>query len=287
LRSAISPSEKCILQRDELFFTEEALKNISLVSSNEIDSINRAINKDFSRMETELQYTPERDLYARLRQYDGYRRMTFGRALTGLKVGSAVLHGLVETDFKPCTHNGTIDPSFFPRPFTQQNYAGLWAALRYSVRMLFNMPMQSDPVLVSVFCHRVLIRPGETYNGFMHRDLAPEGGRIGTVIWYPRVDARKIVGAELFSYNVEQDVTFEELAGRPADHVFNPSAYHGKVMFLAYPKNYPHGVRPGYNRATSDVTCTASPKDFLQPKASFFVKDMFILSISERSPVED
>jgi hypothetical protein len=265
---------------------EDALRSISLVSGNEIDSINRAINKDFSRMVAELRHAPEQVLNARLRRYDGYQRMTFGRALTGIMAGHAVLHGLAETDFNQCPHNGKTDHSFFPQPFTRHNYAGLWAAVHYSVRMLFNSPMQSDSVLVTVFCHRVLIRPGETYNGFMHRDLSPEG-RIGTVIWYPRVDANKITGAELFSYNVEQGVTLEELAGRQADNVYPPSAYRGKVMFLAYPENYPHGVRPGHNRTLPDDNRAAGPKDFLQPKSPFFVKDIFILSISERSPVED
>jgi len=263
------------------------MKNISLVSNHESDSINQAINEDFSRMSAELSHASEQDLNARLRLYDGYQRMTFGRALASLMAGSAVLHELVETDFKPYMNNGQVDKSFFPRPFTQQNYGGVWAAVRYSVRMLFNTLMQSDSVMVSVYCHRVLVRPGERYHGFMHRDLDPGGGRIGTVIWYPHVDVSKIIGAELFSYDVEQDVTLEELAGRPPDHVFEPSVYNGKVMFFAYPKNYPHGVRPGHNRILSDVLCAASPNDFLQPKSSFFVKDLLILAVSERSPAED
>jgi|GEM_PF-5206048 len=45
--------------------------------------------------------------------------------------------------------------------------------------------------------------------------------------------------------------------------------------------------RPGYNQALEDVNCRTSLYDFLQPRASFFIKDLFIVAVSERSPVED
>jgi hypothetical protein len=266
----------------------ETLGSLSLVSSHEIDSINLALNEDFSRMAAELHHVPEPQLKARLRQYDGYQRMTFGRALTGLVSGEDGLYRLAETDFKHCTHSEYKDASFFPRPFTKKHYPGVWAALQYSVRMHCTSPIQSDPVMVTIFCHRVLVRPGEVYSGFMHRDLPQEaGGRIGTVIWYPRVDGGNMVGAHLFSYNIAQTITLEKLAAQLPDYVFAPSVYKGKVMFLAYPNNYPHGVRPGCNQTIADVHCPTSLNDFLQPRASFFVKDMFILAVSERSPVEE
>jgi len=121
----------------------------------------------------------------------------------------------------------------------------------------------------------------------MHRDLPQERGQIGTVVWYPSVDGGNMVGADLFSYKVAQDVTLKKLTNQPPDYIFAPSVYNGKVMFMAYPNNYPHGVRPGYNQALEDVNCRTSLYDFLQPRASFFIKDLFIVAVSERSPVED
>lgn len=159
----------------------ERLGSISLVSGREIDSINLALNEDFSRMAAELHHLPEPQLKARLRQYDGYQRMTFGRALTGLVSGEDGLYRLAETDFKHCIHSDNGDASFFPRPFTQKHYPGVWAALQYSLQMHCTSPIQSDSVMVTIFCHRVLVRPGEVYGGFMHRDL-PQEARCGVLL---------------------------------------------------------------------------------------------------------
>jgi len=194
------------------------LGSISLISGREIDSISQAVNDDFSKIASELSHLSEQDLKMRLRKYDSLQRMTFGRAVTKIVLGKAGLYSLLGTDFKPCNQSHQ-DPSMFPRPLTPYNYPGLWAAIQYSLKILCTAPVCSDPLLVSLFCHRVLVRPEETYPGFLHRDIAQKNGRIGTVIWYPHIDTRNIVGADLFCYDVPQDISLKELANQSPDYI--------------------------------------------------------------------
>jgi hypothetical protein len=272
---------------DTVASSNGSLEEIALLSTPGIDQINRRLLADFEHMATELRGLPLTALNSRLRHYDGYQRLTFGRAPTAMMSAGAIFQENFEFAFESQRLTASIDASRFLSPLIPENYPGLWFAIAHSARLLVTPDMHGDLVVVSVFCHRVLIRPGESYRGFTHRDLAPVGGRIGTVIWYPRVDAHKVLGAQLVVYNVEPAVSLEEVGGRRPDRVFEPYQYRGKVLLLPYPKNYPHGVQPARNPLRTDVLGETSVRDFVEPNGSDFIKDIFILAVSDRSPVED
>jgi hypothetical protein len=140
--------------------------------------------------------------------------------------------------------------------------------------------------MVSLFCHRVVVRPREEYKGFFHRDLAPRGGRIGTIIWYPQIRHELVHGLDFIAYAALQDQPLGLLRLKEPDYKFAPSQYHRAALVLGYPNNFAHGVLAGLNHLPRLHGREFSIADFASPAQDCFVKDLVIITISESSPVE-
>jgi hypothetical protein len=226
----------------------------------------------------------ESELQVRVRAYDNHQRLTFGRAQSAL----LPCRDLYDLEFGQLARldDGGPDRSYFPGDVDDQVYAVLTDVLRHTVStLLAGGGHDDDLAMLTLFCHRVLVRPREKYRGFFHRDLAPRSGRIGTVIWYPRIRHDLVDGLEFFVYSAAQDVPLGTLRDREPDFKFEPAQYDRSALVLGYPHNYAHGVLPGINKA-EPAGRPASLRDFTSPGPDCFVKDLVIVTVSESSPVE-
>lgn len=258
---------------------------IELLSNPVISRLNRQLINLYAEMALRLKNQSEFELTRRVRAYDNYQRFTFGRGQTKyLRCGDLAkdlnVRAIERLQFDE------PDSSYFPGEISEETYSTLNEVLQYSVGAMFDSrTYDADEVLVTLFCHRVIVPPGVTYKGFFHRDLAPEGGRIGTLVWYSQVRASAMDGANLFGYLGDQDESFKELGKRAPDYKFAPAEYNDKLLLMEYPYNYAHGVSPGKNPNPANESHEMLA-EFLSPSLKSFVKDLVIVTFSERSPVE-
>jgi hypothetical protein len=258
---------------------------VSLVSNDRVSDISASLITDYNEMLTDLASASVAGLRARVRAYDNMQRLTLGRAQTALLPLANIRTSITWESFHRLSVNGP-DKSFFPKRLTRRRYQGVLDAIAYSLENLVEgSAYDKDSVLVTVFCHRVLVRPGEQYLGFLHRDL-PVPGRIGTAVWYPRVDSKLIEGAQLFGFESDSH-PLKYYDSLEPDYVFDPSVYDGRVLMMSYPRNFVHGVRGGVNNAPRAISRELHVADFLHPTDNCFIKDLTIITVSSESPVEE
>jgi len=228
----------------------------------------------------------ESDLLPRIRKYDNNQRFTFGRGQSKLMPCKDILRAFDLGKLERLFYK-TPDASFFLGSLADALYSPLAEILQYSIStMLHGHENDSDLAMVTLFCHRTLVRPQERYKGFFHLDLAPRKGRIGTMIWYPEIRHWLMEGGDLVAYTASQDEPLNLVRSKEPDLQFANSQYHQNAVVLGYPHNYPHGVLPGINTAKCPVDREATLRDFISPTPDCYIKDLVIITISEYSPVE-
>lgn len=239
-----------------------------------------------------LSHEPESQLAKRLRKYDNYQRLAFGRASSTLVMQRDRI-GDVEFKDLAAIAGETQDPCRFPEGLTSSLRKVFDELLNYSIRTLIpESTNMAEETVVSLFCNRTLVGPQEQYVGFFHRDLAPQGdlhprkGCVGTMVWYPEVRDTLIKGAEFMAYEAHQDVQLQVLRQHEPDYIVEPAQYGRRAIALGYPHNYAHGVQPGRNPARrSRYTGSASFGEFINPPDDYFLKDMAIIVISSFNPI--
>ena len=261
--------------------------SITLLSGTTVSDLNRELREMYSKIAVRYLKQEDSDLQSRVRAYDNNQRLTFGRAQSRLLSLEQIKSSLSISMLEQISDNGP-DESYFPNGLTDRTYAPLNDVLQYSVSVLLEGNTRSDEqAMVSLLCHRVLVRPQEEYKGFFHRDLAPRHGRIGTIIWYPKVLFPKVEGLEFIAYSASPDEPLGTLRSREPDYKFTPEQYCGNAAVLGYPHNYAHGVLRGINVTPSTESRKTVLEDFVSPPEDCFVKDLVIITISEWSPVEE
>jgi len=247
---------------------------IELLRDGPIPAIQLQLRRDFVLLASELTQSDERALRARVRDYDDGHRFTFGRAMSA-RVWRHMLAPDI-TGRHVLQRISATDQSGFPAPLSWHSYPGVHAALELAVALLLEDVGPEDELFVSIYCHRVLLRPGAAYRGFAHRDNKP-GERCGTCVFYPRADWAKIVGLSLFCRS-------------RADLELTAARYAGAALLMRYPHNLVHGVSPGRHRQSTTAPCgdrVPSVRDFIAPAEEDFVKDLMIVTISEAPNAED
>jgi hypothetical protein len=262
-------------------------ERIALLADQATTLRNAALSTMYRRLATErFASLSEDELRPRIRAYDNNQRFTFGRAQTSMMPIARFL-GAFDLDWLCQLNFGGPDESFFPAAWSDDVFSSLPDILSFSIReLLASADVADEEAMVTVFAHRTLVRPGGSYPGFFHHDLFPPPGRIGTAVWYPSVASANIQGAELYAYTASQDVPLDVLRQREPDFKFAVDIYNDAVMIMRYPYNVPHGVTPGVNPRHPEPGRSAILRDFLEPAVDCFVKDLVIITVSDRSPVE-
>lgn len=245
-----------------------------LLHDGPIPAIQQQLRRDFRLLASQLAQSDERDLRARVRNYDEGHRFTFGRAISA-RVQRHLLTPEI-TKRHALQRIAATDQSGFPAPLSRHSYPGVSAALELAVALLLTDVGSEDELFLSIYCHRILLRPGAVYRGFAHQDNKP-GESCGTCVYYPQVDWEKVVGLSLFC---RSRADFELPAARYAD----------AAVLMRYPHNLVHGVSPGRHRQNTAARCrirVPSVRDFVAPAAEDFVKDLMIVTISEAPNAED
>lgn len=263
---------------------------VGLLSGQEIADLNRRLADLYAEsLDRHFRGAADSEMRYRIRAYDNHQRFTLGRAQSALlQLSTLATSGIDFADLKQRHDNGPDRSFFLEWDDNHHIYESLLDAVRYTVQTLLPDYTENEGLaMVTVFCHRVLVRPQEHYKGFFHRDLAPRSGKIGTIVWYPTIRHELVSGLDLVAYAAKPDVTLKTLYGQTPDYQFTPSVYAGKALVLGYPHNYAHGVRAGVNHAVRTTDVKPSLQDFVLPDGEDFIKDLVIITISERSPVED
>jgi hypothetical protein len=256
-----------------------------LLSNPEIEEINVEIVDDYKRISEQLSSQTDSLLMERLKAYDDFSRFTFGRAITGLMECHELQYRLPDQLEFTVVRKG--DPNIFPSPLHSSNYPGVCRAISYITKVLVNDVPPKDRVMLSVYCHRVVIEPGGVYRGFYHRDNKP-GEKCGTAVWYPQILHDQFKGVDLKCFLNRPGWTDKDLISSTADFQFQLTDYREKVMLMKYPHNLLHGVTRGAH--TYDVSGSNKPNNirrFLQSSASVFLKDLVIITISSHINAED
>lgn len=256
---------------------------VKVLWGNRVSTVQDHLGREFAELASRLSGLTDTALGLRLKAYDNFDRLTFGRAisvrLTGRDLGR---DGPPPEAFHPIRAD---DPSDFPDPLGPRTYPGVWDALQSSIDLLRADVRADEQVFVSLYCHRVLVRPGGAYSGFSHRDNQP-GQSCGTCVWYPRVDATKLAGAMVFCRWPEAgDRGQSEWLDRQL--TLPTAGYHRGLLLMRYPHNVVHGVTPGRHRLPVDPGRTASVRDFVLPNEDDFIKDLLIVTVSEAPNAED
>ncbi len=261
--------------------------DITLQSSPEVQHLNSALASIFSEIANRsFRHASDANLATRIRAYDNNQRLTFGRAQSSLMRCGQIRASIGVTDLYPIEFDSP-DKSYFPTDLSESLYAPFTDVLGLSARTILQTDAyDDDTAMITLFCHRVLIRPQERYGGFFHRDLAPHGGRVGTIIWYPNIRDHLVDGLQFIAYRADEYEDLQALRTRAPDMSAHPSQYGNNAVALAYPYNYPHGVLPGQNQMPSTGSREKSLADFVFPAPDCFVKDLVIVTVSELSPVE-
>lgn len=258
----------------------------ALVRSQPVASDAAVIQDLFDDMAVGLHDLSECELGARIRAYDNNQRFTMGRGQTELMNAHRLVNDFSFTMVRQLRCEGRPDSSYFPSPTLHDCYARLESVVKNALAMIVgDLDLDELPlVMATVFLHRVVVRPGERYPGFFHRDLPEQRDRIGTVVIYSRVRWDSIQGADLYAYGSPEALGV--LRGRQPDALYSPRDYAGGAMVMKYPHNFAHGARPGCNPEPIDKLREASLRDFLVPRPTDFVKDLAIVTVSSISPVE-
>ena len=260
---------------------------ITLLSNDTVHRLNRKLERVYDEL-SELHFlaASESDLRSRIRKYDNNQRFTFGRGQSKLMLCKDILNSF-DLDQVDRLYYGSPDASYFPGHLADAVYSPLAEVLQYSISTLLQgHEHDQEPVLVTLFMHRTLVRPGESYKGFFHLDLAPRKGRIGTMIWYPTIRHWLMEGGDFIAYTASQDEPLDLVRAKEPDYRFANCEYHQNALVLGYPHNYPHGVLPGVNTARCAADREAILRDFISPTPNCYIKDLVIVTVSEYSPVE-
>jgi hypothetical protein len=226
----------------------------------------------------------EEDLQPRIRAYDNNQRFTFGRAQTSMMPVSQLSDGF-DLSWLRRLQFDQPDESCFPVAWPDLPCEQMAEIIDFSLTELLRDDSKEGDAMVTLFAHRTLVSAGGDYPGFFHRDIFPGEGAIGTAVWYPRILHENIKGAELYAYKAGQDVSLGDLKPLEPDFEFSPATYNGSTMIMRYPHNAAHGVRPG--RSTHRIGDSHEPlRRFVVPDPDAFVKDLVIITVSGRSPVE-
>ena len=256
---------------------------VRLLCSDRVARINDSLSTIYANMaKVYFAELSNSQLLARVRTFDNYQRFTFGRGQSSYVI-PMLLGDLTFRDLKLIRESDEL--SYFPDP-SARLYRPFTEVIQYSIESIMNAT-DSDEVhlAVTVLMHRLIVRPGESFRGLLHRDLGPEPGRIGTVIWYPQVRHDLVDDFNFIAYIAPQHLSVERLMSGPPQFSFKPAEYAGNAVSLAYPENYPHGVLTGNHR--SKRPCKGQIRDFIEPDSECFVKDLVIVTVSERSPVDE
>jgi len=109
----------------------------------------------------------------------------------------------------------------------------VWDALQVSVAYLRADVPADEAVFVSLYCHRVLVRPGGVYSGFFIVTINRR--KLRHLRLYPRVDAAKLAGASVICRWPGKAFT---PSGSPDRELTLPaSAYHRSLLLMRYPHN--------------------------------------------------
>jgi hypothetical protein len=240
----------------------------------------------FADLLGELRLEPTDRQRARLRAFDNLQRLSLGRGETQALVAGDVhsTFSVADTPFEPVGDPGLT----FPAPMSAGAFSKLDSIVPLAARLAVPETFAREKLVVALFLHRVVVRPGERYEGFAHRDIEQPEAPIGTVIFYPTVTAQHIDGAEVGVYL--SDLPAEELNRDAPDLAYAPADYEQTALVLRYPHNLAHGVRPGTNRATpapGPRTIEQDMNEFFDPGEATFVKDVAILTFSNTSSIEN
>ena len=257
---------------------------IELLSSPEVVARNRRLVEMYDELADRVFASlPAEELRPRIRAYDNNQRFTFGRAQTAPMPLSVLSDGF-DLEWLQRLHFDRPDESCFPVGWRELPCDDMGEIIDFSLAQLLRDAPLDGEAMVTLFAHRTLVLAGDDYPGFFHRDLFPEEGAIGTAVWYPRILHENIDGAELYAHTAAQDVSLGSLSLLEPEFEFSPATYNGSAMIMRYPHNAAHGVRPGRN--TNPTGDGAGLRRFVAPESDAFVKDLVIITISERSPVE-
>jgi hypothetical protein len=238
----------------------------------------------FAELLDELRLEPMDRLRTRLRAFDNFQRLGLGRGETKPLLAGDLYStfSVSDTPFEP------VGDPVFPKPMSSGAFSKLDSIVPLAARLAVPAAYAREKLIVALFLHRVLVRPGERYEGFFHRDIPQAEAPIGTVIFYPTVTWQNIEGAEVGVHL--SDLPLDTLDRNAPDLTFAPADYDQAALVLKYPHNLPHGVRPGKNCATplsGERTVEDEMRDFFEPGETTFVKDMAILTFSNTSSIED
>lgn len=245
-----------------------------LLRDGPIPAIQQQLRCDFLLLANQLAQSDEQALRARVRDYDEGHRFTFGRAISARVRRHSLAADITERH--ALQRISATDQSGFPAPLSSHSYPGVNAALELAVALLLADVGPEDELFLSIYCHRVLLRPGAVYRGFAHQDNKPDES-CGTCVFYPQVDWTKIIGLSLFCRS-------------RADLELTAAGYAGAALLMRYPHNLVHGVSPGRHRQSTAARRGArapSVRDFIAPAEEDFIKDLMIVTISEAPNAED
>lgn len=258
-----------------------------LVAGDEVGASIGRLRQVFAELTDHLRASPIEQVAARLRGWDNYQRASLGRGETRALAAGAVKAGfsLAETEFEPRGEPGLALPTVAEVPAL----TGLDEVVRLAARLAIPAEFDDQHVVATLFLYRVLARAGQTYEGFLHRDIAASDASVGSVVFYPTVKTQNIEGAEFGVHY--SGLPTEELRDRAPDITFAPQDYEGAALVLGYPHNLAHGVLLGKNPhpalTAPSRTHTDDVREFLDPHQTTFVKDMAVLTFTQTSAIED
>lgn len=255
----------------------------TLLDDPEVVAINQGINHEYKLMLTELSRLTDEQLSARMRAYDSHQRFTLGRANTELmpikELISKLKYGELLRDIPP-VH------SFFAKPVTQKNFPFLHAAMVKTLSILTEGVPENEVAMLSLYCHRVVVQPGNTYHGFFHRDNKKRE-KCGTMVYYPNVSFKEFSGCDFVCFDNKEPLPDREIIEQGPDYFFPKERYAGKAVIMQYPYNLIHGVTVGKNTLIDNSPRSQNVRDFLTDHPYNFVKDLVVITLSEACNAED
>jgi hypothetical protein len=241
----------------------------------------------FADLTDHLRASPTERLATRLRGWDNHQRASLGRGETpGLVAGDIKsTFSMSETAFEPRGEPRLALPSATDVPAL----ADLDRVVRFAARLAIPEAFDDHRLIVTLFLYRVIVRAGESYKGFLHRDIDSPNAPVGSVIFYPTVIWQNIEGAEVGVHF--SDLPTDDLQRRDPDVTFAPHDYERAAIVLGYPHNVAHGARPGTNVHAQPTdaprTHADNVREFLEPHKTTFLKDMAVLTFTQTSAIED
>ncbi|MEV0134005.1 hypothetical protein AB0H83_36770 [Dactylosporangium sp. NPDC050688] len=257
-----------------------------LVEAAEVGPHIEVVRRVFAELTDCLRSAPIEQLEARLRGWDNYQRASLGRGAT-----PPLLARDIKSSFSSArTGFESRGEPVLPPETEVPALADLDEVVRLAARLAVPDVHDDDPLVVTLFLFRVIVRAGQRYQGFLHRDIDATDAPVGSVIFYPTVTSSNIDGANLGVHLSDRPT--EELEGRDPDVTFAPHEYEHAAVVLGYPHNLAHGARPGINPnpappETATRTRDDNLREFLEPHGTTFWKDMAVLTFSRTSAIED